>query len=116
VHPGEHGDHADRHIDEKNPVPGILIGDVAADHGADDRRDDDGHRGEREGLPALLRRKSVENDRLLAGLQAASEKPLDRPIDQDLRERGRGATAQRRQREHADTDQEIVFSPDPARQ
>ena len=31
----------DRHIDEEDPVPGVIVGDPAADRRADGRRDDD---------------------------------------------------------------------------
>ncbi len=53
-----------------------IVCDVAADGGADGRRDDHRHAVEREGLAALFHRKRIGQDGLLAGCQAAAAQAL----------------------------------------
>src|SRR5262249_12563115 len=58
-----------RDIDVKNPAPGKIVGDPAAEPGADGRRDDDGDTVHGESHAALFQRKCVVQDGLLAWLQ-----------------------------------------------
>ena len=104
----------DRDVDQEDPVPGIGVGQPTADHRPDDRRDDDGDGGQRERLLSLLRRKMIQDDRLLRRLQAAAEKALQRAEQQDLPEIGRDAAGKRSHRERADADQEITLAAQPA--
>ena len=69
-------------------MPGISVGQVAAHHRPDNRRDNDGDGGERERLLPLFRREVIEDDRLLRRLQAAAEKALHRPEEQNFLEIG----------------------------
>ena len=48
VHDAEHGEDADGDVDEEDEVPGVVVRQPAADHGADDRGDDGGDGGEGE--------------------------------------------------------------------
>ena len=80
----KHGDDADRHVDEKDPAPGRIVGDEAAERRPEHRRDDGGDRGDAEGGAALFRREGIEDDRLLVGLQAAAEEALQQPEDDEL--------------------------------
>src|ERR1700690_197366 len=67
---------ADGEIDEEDPVPVEVVGDPAAEGGADSGRDDDGHAVEREGLAALLDGEGIREDSLFAGGEAASAEAL----------------------------------------
>ena len=80
----EYREHADRNVEEEDPAPGGLVGDVAAERRAEHRRDDGGDRRDAEGRAALGRRKGVEDDGLLVRLQAAAEKALRQPEDDEL--------------------------------
>jgi hypothetical protein len=46
---------ADRNIDEEDPAPGEVVGDPAAQRGADGGREHGDQAIERKGLPALVR-------------------------------------------------------------
>ena len=50
IAPGTSDSSADRHVDEENPVPRIIVGDPAAERRTDRRRDDHGDAVERESL------------------------------------------------------------------
>ena len=63
---------ADRNIDEENPAPGEVVGDPAAESGADGGSADHGDAVNRKGHAALGGRKGIGEDGLLAGLQTAS--------------------------------------------
>jgi len=121
LHPGrildqradrQKGDDADRHVDQEHPAPGVIIGDPAAQSRPDDGREDGRDGDHRKGAPALRGLEGIENDRLLIGLQAAAEKPLHQPEDDDLRERGRNAAKEGADREGGDADHEIALAPD----
>ena len=90
----EEGAYSDRNIHQKYPVPGILVGQIAADHrtqsGGDNRRD----RGDGECRLALFGRECVEDDCLLSRLQAAAEEALHCAEDQQFEEIGGDATKQ----------------------
>ena len=63
---------ADGDVDEEDPVPVEVVGDPAAEGGADGGRDDDGHAVDGEGLAALFDGEGVGEDGLLAGGEAAA--------------------------------------------
>ena len=86
---------ADGQVDEEDPVPVEVVGDPAAERGADGRRDDDGHAVDGEGLAALFDGEGVGEDGLLAGREAAAAEAL-----QDAGE-DRGAAASARGRRAA---------------
>src|SRR5262245_35490427 len=50
-------ENADRYVDVKNPAPGKIVGDPAAEPGADGRRDDDGDSINGKRHPTLFQRK-----------------------------------------------------------
>src|ERR1017187_3169335 len=68
----QQGNDADRNVDEKNPAPGEVVGDPAAEGRADRRCSDYGDAVNRKGHAAFGGRKGVGKNGLLAGLQAAS--------------------------------------------
>ena len=94
---------ADRQVDEENPAPGVVVRDPAAQRGPDRRRDDRGDAIEREGQPALLRRKSVRQDRLRHGLQSAAARALQDAKKNDRPQTGRDSAQQGAQREDHET-------------
>ena len=66
------GENADGNIDEEDPAPGEVVGDPAAERGADGRREHGDEAVEREGLAALVRLERVGHDGLRHGLHAAA--------------------------------------------
>jgi predicted transcriptional regulator len=97
----------DGDVDEEDPAPGVVVGDPAAERGADGGREDDRHAIDGEGLAALVRRESVGEDGLLAGLQAAAAGSLEHAEEDEERERGReaaehGADAEQRDADHVE--------------
>ncbi len=78
------GEQADGQVDEEDPVPVEVVGDPAAQGGADGRCEDDGHAVGGKGLPALLDGEGVGENGLLAGGEAASAEALqDAGYDED---------------------------------
>jgi hypothetical protein len=69
-------------------VPVEVVGDPAAEGGADGGRDDDGHAVDREGLAALFDGEGVGEDGLLAGREAAAAEALQDAGDDEQRQRG----------------------------
>src|ERR1700678_519177 len=63
---------ADGEIDEEDPVPVEVVGDPAAEGGADSGRDDDGHSIDGDGLATFFYGEGVGEDGLLAGGEAAA--------------------------------------------
>jgi len=91
---GEHqGEYGDGDVDKEDPAPGEVVGDPAAQGGADHRRQHDRHAVDGEGLAALARRKRIDEDRLLAGLQAAAPGSLQDAKENQQRKRW-GETAE----------------------
>ena len=85
-------------------MPGISVGDPAAERRSYRRRHDDGDAIERERLSALLRRKRVRQNRLFAGRHAAAAEPLQ-DATHDKRIKARRQSAQQRacgEQRHAD--------------
>ena len=81
------------HVDEEDPVPGVVVGDPAADRRADRGRDDDGDTVQRERLRPLLRRKRIREHRLLAGRHSAAADPLQ-DAEQQQRAEAAGEAAE----------------------
>ena len=77
----EHCDSPDRNVDEEDPSPRRLIGDVAAQRRAENRRDDGGDCCQTESRAPLGRLERVEDDRLLVRLQTTAEKALHQSED-----------------------------------
>ena len=91
---------ADGKVDEEDPVPVEVVGDPAAEGGADGGREDDGHAVDGEGLPAPLDGEGVGEDGLLAGGEAASAEALQDAGEDKDRQRGREAAEQGADGEH----------------
>ena len=105
-----------RHVDQKYPVPGIVVGDPAAERRSDHRRDHDRDAVDRKGLAALFRRKRVGKDRLLAGGHAAAAEPLQ-DAEQHQRLQIPGEAAQQRgERKGRDADHVEALAADHRRQ
>jgi hypothetical protein len=68
----EEGEDADGDVDVEDPAPGEVVGDPAAEGGADGRGENGDEAVESEGLAALLGLEGVGHDGLGHGLQAAA--------------------------------------------
>ena len=93
---------ADRDIEEEDPAPAVVVDDPAADGGAEDRRHDDGNAVHGEGHAALLGRKGVGEDGLLAGLKATAGRALQDAEEDQHAESGREPAEQRGEGEQED--------------
>jgi hypothetical protein len=103
---------ADRQVDEKDPVPAVVVREPAAQRGSKNGGNHHGDAEDREGKAALLRRKRVGQDRLRHRLQPASPRALQYP-EQDHQPESRGHRAQDgAHREHGKTDQEEPLAAD----
>jgi hypothetical protein len=67
----------DRHVDEEDPAPVVVVRDEAAERRADGRREDDRHSVHGERHSALRWRERVGQDRLLARPEPAAAEPLE---------------------------------------
>ncbi len=97
---------ADGNVEVEDPAPGVVVGDPAAEGGADDGRDDDaesvgGHR-----LAVFLLREGLQQDGLGEGLQTASGEPLQDAEDDELGETAGHAAEQGSNGESGDTGQQ----------
>ena len=72
----DQGKNADGNIQEEDPAPGEVVGDPAAQSGADGRRQHHREAIDREGHAAFCGRKRIRQDGLFAGLQAAAPRAL----------------------------------------
>ena len=78
-------EYADWNGDEEDPVPGEVVGDPAAEGGADGGSDDDRHAIDREGLAALVDGEGVSQNGLLAGCEASAACSLQDAGDDEQR-------------------------------
>ena len=99
-------------IDVEDPAPGVIVGDPAAERGADGRRHDRGDAVQRKGQAALLRREGVGQNRLRHRLQSAAARALQDAEHDQRPQRRRGAAKQRAEREQEDAQQEEALSPE----
>src|SRR5262249_30941570 len=106
--------HADRTVDEKAPVPGIVIRQIAAERRPDDRRHHHGNTEQRKALPALRRRERIGENRLRDRHHAAAAEALQDAEEQE-RLQAPGKSAQHRARgEERETDQEEALAAEQA--
>ena len=97
-HHADHGDDADRQVDQEHPVPGIIVGEPGAQRRAHDRPEHHADAPDRHRRAALLERIGVEQHRLRqrhqrgAGhaLQQAEQHHLLDVLRQRAQERGDG--------------------------
>ena len=104
----DEGQNADGNVDEEDPAPGEVVGDPAAEGGADGGREHGDEAVEGEGLAALLRLKGVGHDGLGHGLHAAAACALDDAEDEQHGQRGRRAAKKTGHREDDDAEDEEV--------
>ena len=104
------GGDAERDVDVEHPAPGVVVGQPAAQHRPEHRRDDDADAEEGHGLPAILRLERLEHDRLRERLHHAAGQALDDAPEHQDREAG-GQAAQHRGRREAGHRQEQQPAP-----
>ena len=78
---------ADGNVDEEDPAPRIVVGDPAAQRGADGRREHGDQAVERERLSALVRLEGIGHDGLRHGLQSSAACSLEHAEDKQHRQR-----------------------------
>ena len=98
----------DRHVDQEDPSPTVLVRDPSAEGRADHRRDQGGEAKERHRNALLFRGEGVQQHALAGGLQTAAREALD-DAEQDQLAEAAGHPAQRgSQGEYGDRQQEVV--------
>ena len=107
-------DDADRDVDEENPAPAPVVGDPAAERRTDCRRGDDSHAVEREGCGALMRRESIDEDRLLDRCEPAAADSLQDAEKDEGAEAGSKTAQQRTDGEERDANHVVAFAPEAA--
>ncbi len=106
----------DRHVDEEDPAPVVVIGDPASQRRPDRGREHHGQPIERERLPALLRRKRVSQNRLLRRRQPPAARALQQPEEDQQRQRGRQSAQRRRDAEQHHADHVKLLAPNESSQ
>ena len=79
---------ADGDVDVEDPAPGVVVGDPAAEGGAEDGRAHDGDGVDGHGHAALVAGKEVGQNRLHGGLEATASEALQDSEDDEQAERG----------------------------
>ena len=79
-------DDADGNVDVEDPAPTVIVGEPAAGDRTEHGRDHDAERPERHRLPALLRRKRLQQDGLRQRLQSAAARALNDAADNEKRQ------------------------------
>ena len=87
----DEGQDADGDVDEEDPAPGEVVGDPAAEGGADGGGEDGDEAVEGKGLAALLGLEGVGHDGLGHGLHTAAAGALQDAADEQDGQRGGGA-------------------------
>ena len=96
-------DHANRHVDEEDPVPVDVLGDDAADKRADGEREGRDASPDANRRAALFRRECDGNDREGCGIHHGRADTLNHTRGDQHRRARRQAAAERRQREDDET-------------
>ena len=107
---------ADREVDEEDPAPVVVDGDVAAQRRADDRGDQPRHAEHRHGRALLLGREAVDQDPLAGGLESAAGDALDHPEEDQLLETGGKAAQHRGGGEDGDGEEEVPAAAQAGRE
>ena len=110
----EEGEQADGDVDEEDPAPVVVVGDPAAEDGADGRRGDDGDGVEREGRGAFGWREGVDEDGLFDRREAAAADALQDAGDEHDVEAGGDAAEERRDGEEGDAGHVVVLAAEDA--
>ena len=103
----------DRHVDEEAPVPGVVVGDPAAERGPERRRDDDAEQEDRLDQALLLAREDLPDRGLRGREQRRAAGALDDAPDHELDQRVRGAAEKRGDREQDDRGGEVAPAAEP---
>jgi len=105
-----HGKESYGEIDEEDPVPVEVVGDPAAESGADGGGDDDGHTVDGEGLASLFNGEGVGEDGLLGGSEAAAAGALQDAGDDEERQRRGNAAEERADGEDGDAGEVVTLA------
>ena len=109
----EHGEDAERQIDQEHPVPGIGLGQPGAQRRSHDRAHHHAHAPDRHRLGAFMQRVGVEHHRLRQRHQGGAEHALQQAKQHHLVDVLRGAAQHRRDREAGGADDEDPLAAEP---
>ena len=110
----EEGHDADGDVDEEDPAPVVVVGDPAAEHGADGGRGDDGDGIEGEGGGSLGGGKGVDEDGLLDGGETAAADALEDASHEHDGERRGDAAEEAGDGEEGDAGHVVVLATEDA--
>ena len=102
-------------VDEEDPAPGEVVGDPAAERGADGGREHGDEAVESEGLTALVRLERVGHDGLRHGLHAASAGSLKHAAKQEDGQRRSSAAEKTGDGKDGDAEDEEVAAANDRR-
>ena len=108
----DEGEEADGDVDVEDPAPGVVVGDPAAEGGADGGGEDGDEAVEGKGLTALFLFEGVGHDGLGHGLEAAAPDALDDAGDEEDGQRGGDAAQKAGDGKEGDAGEEEVFAAD----
>ena len=110
----EEGEDADGDVDEEDPAPVVVVGDPAAEDGADGGCGDDGDGVESEGRGSFGGREGVDEDGLFDGGEAAAADALEDSAEKHDVERGGDAAEERCDGEEGDAGHVVVLAAEDA--
>ena len=112
-HAGEEGAaRADGDVDVEDPAPGVVVGDPAAEGGAEHGRAHDGDGVDGHRHAALVAGEEVGENGLHGGLKASASEALQHAKDDQQAERRGDAAERGEDREHRDRDEVEVLAAD----
>ena len=104
----------DRNVDVEDPSPAVVVGQPAAQHRSENRRDDDPEPPEAHRLAAILGREGFEQHRLRQRLHRAAGRALQTAEHDQHRQVRREAAQKRRDGESGDREHDEALAPEPA--
>jgi hypothetical protein len=99
---------ADRHIDQKDPPPLVLVSQPATERRTDDRREQGRQAEQRHRHALLFSRESIQENGLTAGLQTATRQALDDAEQDELTETTGHSTQSGTERKNSDRYEEVI--------
>ena len=111
-HHADHGDDADRQVDQEHPVPGVIVGEPGAQRRAHDRAEHHADAPDRHRLAALLERIGVEQARLRQRHQRGARHALQQAEQHHLLDVLRQRAQERGDGEAGDADDEQLLAPE----
>src|SRR5271166_5918053 len=112
----QHRKYAHRQVEIEDPAPGVVVGDIAAERGAENGREDDAEPKRRHRRAVPLGRKGLQQDSLGQRLQSATRETLQNAEEDEPIQAGSHPAEQRGQRETGDAGQKNSTAAEAVRQ